>query len=154
MKGLAAIIIIVLALGAGACGPNQRILESANENQSGAPGNVSVDTNTATTVTGFAQDLEAMRTADFKFILVFRRKDGQPLNAGDRELLSKTAPQANRRRLSDEGKAVIIGSNFPFITGTFNALTERFSMEDYSKPDSGPMYVDATPAGGASVPVR
>ena len=121
------------------CGPNQRILESANENTAAA-GPSSTSSNSAPAVSTFDQDLNAMRTADFKFIVVFRRKDKGPLDAGDKELLSKTAAQANRRRLSDEGKAVIIGSNFPFPAGEFEALNERFTMENYSKPDSGPMF--------------
>jgi len=86
-----------------------------------------------------------MRTADFKFIVVLRRKDGRPMDPGDKELIGKTAFQANRRRLSDEGKAVIIGSNFPFATGEFDGLTERFKMENYSKPDSGPMFSNTMP---------
>lgn len=122
-----------------ACGPNQRILESANENQSSSEP-VAVNSNAAPTVSSFEQDLDAMRTADFKFIIVFRRKDGQILDSGDKDLLGRTAPQANRRRLSDEGRAVIIGSNFPFPSGSFEALTERFKMENYSKPDSGSLY--------------
>jgi len=122
------------------CGPNQRILESANENNASSGEPPAISANSAPEVSSFEQDLDAMRTADFKFIVVFRRKDGRPFDAADRDLLSKTAVQANRRGLSDSGKAVLIGSNFPFPVGEFDALKERFAMENYSKPDSGNMF--------------
>jgi len=127
-----------------ACGPNQRILESANENQASSEP-VAVNSNSAPAVANFDQDLNAMRTADFKFIVVFRRKDGKPMDTSDKELIGKKAFQANRRRVSDEGKDVIIGSNFPFMTGEFDELNERFRMENYSKPDSGPMFSNTIP---------
>ncbi|HUR98927.1 MAG TPA: hypothetical protein VMZ26_12745 [Pyrinomonadaceae bacterium] len=136
------IVLLGVVVAASSCGPNRRILESANgESSNGEPGAAAA--NAAPAQSGFEQDLNAMRTADFKFIIVFRRKDGKALEQGDKELIGNAASQANRRRLSDEGKAVIIGSNFPFAAGAFAGLTERFSMENYSKPDSGPMYTNS-----------
>ena len=137
------IILLGLATAAGtSCGPNKRILESSNaSNKSSEP--VAVNSNPAPAASSFEQDLNAMRTADFKFIIVFRRKDGKALEQNDKELIAESASQANRRRLSDEGKAVIIGSNFPFAAGAFAGLTERFNMENYSKPDSGQMYANS-----------
>lgn len=127
---------------AAACGPDQRILNSANESR----GEERVPTSNidATPIPStFKQDLESMRTADFKFIIVFRRKDGGKLEANDKDLIGrKTGPSANRRKLADEGKAVIIGSNFPFEAKMLDELTKKFVMEDYSKPDSGPLTVD------------
>lgn len=126
-----------------ACGPNQRILESANENTATAEP-VAVNSNPGPAVSTFEQDLNAMRTADFKFIVVFRRKDGQALTPQDKALIgTNTGMQANRRRVSDEDRAVIIGGNFPFATKLMNELTERFKMENYSKADSGPLTSDA-----------
>lgn len=139
----ATFLLSLAALGS-ACVPNQRILESANENQSSSEP-VAVNSKAAPARSSFEQDLEAMRTADFKFIIAFRRKDGRTLDASDKELLGKTISQANRRRLSDEGRAVIVGSNFPFLTGAFDPLTERFKVEHYSKPDSGPMFSNTVP---------
>lgn len=136
--------VIGLSIVGASCGPNKRILESSNETQS-ADAPLSTNTNVAPALSSFEQDLNAMRTADFKFILVFRRKDGQPLDAADKDLIGKKAAQANRRRLSDEGRAVIIGSNFPFVTGLFDDMKERFTMENYSKADSGPLYSDGVP---------
>lgn len=118
------------------CTPNKRIVESA-----GTPEPIrEVST---PQVSGFEADLQAMRNADFKFILVFRRKDGQPMDAEDKVVINvNTPPDVNRRRLSDDGKVVLIGSNFPFLPGSIANLTSRFVMEDYSKPDAGPIEVD------------
>jgi hypothetical protein len=99
-----------------------------------------VNSNAAPAPAGFEQDLEAMRTADFKFILVFRRKDDQPMDAADKDRISRNVgAQANRRRLSDGGKAIIIGSNFPFPPLPKESA-ERFRMDNFSKPDSGPIF--------------
>jgi hypothetical protein len=131
-------LIILSGFGV-SCGPNQRILESANEGRESNE-TVALNSNAAPAVSSFEQDLNAMRTPDFKFIIVFRRKDGKAMEQGDKQLIANAASQANRRRLSDGDKAIIIGSNFPFANGAFKDLSERFSMENYSKPDSGPMY--------------
>lgn len=84
-----------------------------------------------------------MRNADFTFVLVFRRRDGSALDAEDKAFINaNTPPDVNRRRLSDDGKAVIIGSNFPFLPGSIEQLTGRFVMEDHSKPEAGPLEED------------
>ena len=134
---------MLIASAAAACGPNQRILESANENRPSDAEVASVNSNAAPTPAGFEQDLESMRTADFKFILVFRRKDGQPMDAADKDWISRNVgAQANRRRLSDGGKAIIIGSNFPFPPLP-KEFADRFKMDNFSKSDSGPVFVNA-----------
>ena len=130
-----AVFFIVIAAAMAACTPNQRIINSA----AGTPAPVA----SSTVPIGFEVDLEAMRTADFKFILVFRRKDGAVLDADDKAWINaNTPPDVNRRKLSDNGKAVIIGSNFPFMPGTIGNLTIRFVMEDHSKPEAGPLEID------------
>lgn len=138
MKVRTTLLGLVFLLVSGACTPNRRIVEST---QTPAPNVV----NASPVVSSFEDDLQAMRNADFKFILVFRRKDGAAMDRDDRAFVNaNTPPDANRKMLSDDGKAIIIGSNFPFFPGTVVSLTERFVMEDYSKPDSGPIEVDRT----------
>jgi hypothetical protein len=123
-----------------ACGPNQRILESSNENGTPEGQTAVVNSNSPPPPAGFEQDLESMRTADFKFIIVFRRKDDQPMDAADKDWISRNVgAQANRRRLSDSGKAIIIGSNFPFPPLPKDSAG-RFKMDNFSKPDSGPLF--------------
>jgi len=134
---------MLIAGAAAACGPNQRILESANENRSTDAEVAIANSNTTPAPVGFDQDLESMRTADFKFILVFRRKDGQAMDAADKDWISRNVgAQANRRMLSDAGRAIIIGSNFPFPPLPKESAS-RFKMDDFSKADSGPAFVNA-----------
>lgn len=131
-------LAMILVMAGGSCTSNRRIVESA---QTPTPAAV----NAVPAVSSFEDDLQAMRNADFKFILVFRRKDGAIMDRDDKAFVNaNTPPDANRKKLSDDGKAIIIGSNFPFFPGTVVSLTERFVMEDYSKPDSGPIEVDRT----------
>ena len=126
---LAAAVFVLLASG---CGPNQRIIESSNAgNRTAASEAAEAPSPAATT---FEQDLEAMRTADFEFVYVFRRKDGGVLDASDKSFIAQTSPaEMNRRRLSDNGKAVIIGSNFRMPPQALETLKEVFAFEDYSR---------------------
>ncbi len=78
-----------------------------------------------------------MRNADFNFIHVFRRKDGKIMDVDDKRFVSGITPvETNRRQLSDDGKAIITGSNYKFPPEVMKPLTDRFTMEDYSKPES------------------
>jgi hypothetical protein len=141
-------MVVVSAAAAIACGPNQRIMNSAVENRgelTPAPSNSNSTASASTAQSSFKEDLESMRTADFKFIVVFRRKDGAKLDSDDKGTIGRiTGSHVNRRKLSDDGKAVIIGSNFPFLPGMLEELTERFRMEDHSKPDSGPLVANTS----------
>lgn len=129
-----ALLIIGIAAGL-ACSPNPRILNSAAETP--------VPITSTPAEKTFENDLESMRNADFKFILVFRKRDGEVLDAEDKAFININTPaDVNRRKLSDNGKAVIIGTNFPFLPGMIETLTGRFVMEDYSKEDSGPIEVN------------
>jgi len=122
-------MFLLLASG---CGPNQRIIESSNARER----TVTAETPEApgSTASTFEQDLEAMGTADFEFIYVFRRKDGGMLDASDKSFIAQTSPvEMNRRRLSDDGKAVIIGSNFRMPHQALEILKEVFAFEDYSR---------------------
>lgn len=133
---------MITTLVASGCGPDQRIIDSARERESAESSN----SNIAPSVSNFEKDVTAMRNADFKFIVVFRRKDGKVMEAADKAFVVKSASQANRRSLSDGDKAVIIGTNFPFQAADLKALNERFVMENYSKPDSGDLSVTTEPS--------
>ena len=120
-----------------ACGPNERIMNSANENRVDQERSADPGTNTVPTPRRFEQDLDAMRTADFNFIYVFRRKDGGIFDAADKSFITQTTPaEVNRRAVADEGKALIIGSNFRLPENNLKQFKERFSFEDFSKPES------------------
>lgn len=136
MRHAKSISAALLMLSAGACTPNQGIINSAAETP--------VPVNSAPALSSFDGDIEAMRNADFKFILVFRRKDGAVLTAEDKSFANANTPyDANRRRLADEGRAIMIGTNFQFLPEMLVNMTGRFTMENYSKPDSGPVTANA-----------
>ena len=87
--------------------------------------------------TTLEEDVEAMRVADFNFIYVFRRKDGAAMDADDKRFVGTiTPPEINRRKLSDGGKAIILGSNFRLPPENLKQLTDRFAFQDFSKPAS------------------
>lgn len=122
--GIAA-AIVSLAI---SCTPNKRIMESSAERSQPTPAERPTEI-----VRGFEQDVESMRTADFIFIYVFRRKDGGSLDSDDKRFASQSIPQEmNRREISDSGKAIIVGSNFRIPEANIKVLSERFVFEDLS----------------------
>ena len=123
MKNVLAILCATL-LAAG-CGPNQQIMRSA---ETPTPPAVS-----PTPLSVLEQEVKAMRTADFNFIYVMRRKDAKPLDAADKKIASDNIPpEVNRRKVFDEGRAIIIGSNYRLPGENWKALGERFAVEDFS----------------------
>ena len=119
-------ILVLLSLG---CQPNQTILKDA------APPPTPMET-VQTRKTSFEQDLQDMKTANFDYIFVFRRKDGGAFDSDDRKYLRQnTPPETNRWTSSDDGKAYIAGSGFGFTPEQMTALQSRFVVEDFSKPE-------------------
>ena len=108
-----------------ACGANQGVLESGK----GTPGPAAtarVDT--------FESDIADVKRAGFTWLFVIRRRDGGILDTADKALVRDATAQANRRVLSDEGKAIIVGSNFKDgITG-IEGLKKQFDVADLSPP--------------------
>lgn len=87
-----------------------------------------------------------MRTADFNFIYVFRRKDGHSLEATDRKFASDNIPpEINRRKVIEDGKAIIIGSNYRPPPENMKALAEIFAVDNYSKPESEIINANTNP---------
>lgn len=122
------ILLLVAITTMAACGPNRRIMDSAK------PAALPSPAANATPVSELERDLETMRTADFNFIHVFRRKDGAEFDAEDKKFLNANTPvEINRRVISDSGRALITGSNFRFPAENFKNLTDRFAFEDFSK---------------------
>lgn len=120
------VMMVLLSLG---CQPNQTILKDA------APAPTPLAT-VESAKTTFEEDLKEMRTADFDYILVFRRKDGGAFDKDDQKYLRDNTPlETNRWRKSDDGKAFIAGSGFGFTPEQMTALRDRFIIEDYSKPE-------------------
>ncbi|HEX3100936.1 MAG TPA: hypothetical protein VHQ01_04040 [Pyrinomonadaceae bacterium] len=117
-------ILLLLSFLVVGCGPNENILKSGKETPQ-----ANVETKTP-----FAQELEAMRTADFIYIYVLRRKDGGKIDAEDRGVIKVHTSLANRRVAADDDKAFIIGSNTQIPPQNMAALYDRFAVENYSPP--------------------
>ncbi len=138
--------IIALTLAAAfmlaSCGPHPRF---ANVN---APGNAAESNETRPERPQIERDIESMRTAEFAFVYVFRRKDGGVLDADDRRVLNEQKPpEINRVKLSDKGRAAIFGSNFPLPEPQMKALRDKFAFEDLSRPQPEPPPAANTNAG-------
>ena len=132
MKMLLGLAALVFALSMGSCTPNQRIIESNAER---AP--ESAPESHPIAPPKIEDDIAAMKTADFNFIFVFRRKDGGELDKDDRAFMNGHIPyEINRKQIVDGGKALLIGSNYRVPADDFKALKERFLFEDFSKPES------------------
>ena len=85
------------------------------------------------TQSNFASDLQTMKTANFEYIFVFRRKDGGAFDGEDKKYLRANAPiETNRFVSTDNGKAFIAGSKFKFPPQNLEILRMRFNIEDYS----------------------
>ena len=123
-----------------ACQPNAAILESAKNSTA-----ASANSRAEPAARSYDRDLETMRTANFDFIYVLRRKDGATLSADDKKFVSLNSPiETNRFVLSDEEKAVIAGSKYKFAEQNLMALRDRFNIEDFSNPQAA----EAPPAAG------
>nr|MBA2737158.1 hypothetical protein [Pyrinomonadaceae bacterium] len=78
--------LMTLALFTFACKPNSSILNSQKNSRTQSANS------TGKTVNSFERDLETMRTADFDFIFVLRRKDGGKLDGEDRRYIKTNSP--------------------------------------------------------------
>ena len=107
-----------------ACGPNEQILKSGKE----SPTPASVETPQSTV----DAEISNMRTADFRFIWVIRRKDGGVIDAADKAIIRVNTVEMNRRVVTDDEKAVIIGSNTAPFSENFDALAGAFAVQDVS----------------------
>jgi len=80
---------------------------------------------------GFERDLQFVRDGGFKYVWVFSRKDGKPLDKDDGDYLRKNAPQVVDFASTD-GKKAVAGTNFDLELGNLELLKKRFVVEDYT----------------------
>lgn len=122
-------VLILMLAAVTSCTPNKRIMESSVPVSNAEDRPVKERT--------FADDLESMRTAEFSYIYVIRRRDGAEIDAEDKEFINSRKPsEINRVSLSDNGKAVIFGSNFRLPEALIKDLSGRFEFEDHSKVEN------------------
>ncbi len=136
-------LAVVATVFAAGCGANENVLRSGKEPSS-------TQANAETTRTSLENDIEAMRTAGFTFIYVLRRKDGGVIDPEDKSVIRVQTTQANRRVSADEGRAVIVGSNFQLAPHNMAAIYQRFAVENYSPAPGQPAV--PLPANAAQQP--
>ena len=136
-------IILAAALIA-SCTPNQRIMQDS-ENRTIHP---APEGTPSPNLSDLEQDLKAMQDAQFLFVYILRRKDGVALDQDDRRYAGFVIPQEmNRRVVSDQGRAIVIGSNFRMPPDIQKVIAERFAFEDKSPaPPPQPQQNTNTPA--------
>jgi hypothetical protein len=108
-------------------------LACENSSLSKKPSNTETTVNAENKQSAFESDLQTMRTANFEYIFVFRRKDGAAFDGEDRKFLRANSPaETNRFVSTDDGKAFIAGSKYKFPPQNLEILRSRFNIEDYS----------------------
>lgn len=122
----------LLAVG---CGANENVLRSGKDPAALSNG----QSNTQPVKPTFETEMEDMRTAGFSFIYVLRRKDGGVIDPEDKSVIRVQTTQANRRVSADDGKAVIVGSNFQLADHNMAAIYQRFAVENYSPAPASPI---------------
>jgi hypothetical protein len=110
-----------------ACSPNETIL---NSNSAAGSSNAN---QVAAKKDPVEEEVENMQTANFDYIFVLRRKDGGQISDDDKAFIRNVTGNANRRSLSDDDKAVVIGSNSPPSADFITRLSTRFDVEDRSQ---------------------
>lgn len=105
---------------------------ACNYNSFEKPNVNAVTANVENQQSAFESDLQTLKTANLKYVFVFRRTDGGTFDGEDKKFLRTNLPTTNRVILTDEGKAFIVGSNYKFPPENLEVLRLRFNVEDYS----------------------
>ena len=81
----------------------------------------------------FERSLDTVRRGSYVRIYVIRRTDGEPLTPEDRLYLRQNTPMETGMWLvTDDGRTAIAGAGFEFGPKHFEALSKRFTVEDYT----------------------
>lgn len=116
LVGLAVLLIA-------SCGGNEGILRSGKETPTPP------DAAAAPSPAPMEKELTAMRNADFDQVYLVRRTDGQKLDAADREFVKGLTQDANRRVLTGDDMAIVIGMNSQLPPDTLSKLSRRFAVD-------------------------
>ena len=81
----------------------------------------------------FERSLDIVRRGSYVRIYVIRRTDGQPLAPEDRTYLRQNTPmETGMWVVTEDGRAAIAGAGFEFEQKHLDALSKRFTVEDYT----------------------
>jgi len=89
---------------------------------------------TKTPLSELEREIKSLRTVDFDYIFLFKRKDGEAFSSEDKKFLKEQTYIANRRSLLKDEKTLLVGSNYEIEKKRLDALKKRFDFEDFSKP--------------------
>lgn len=123
---LCAIILAAVYLGGCRKSPDSVNGSGSSQGQATAP---------TPKLTDFEEKLQYVRDGQFHRIYVFTRKDGGAFDRDDVAYLNANSPvgeKTNMRVKTDDGRRVVIGTNFEFTQENFDALGKRFNIEDYT----------------------
>ena len=81
----------------------------------------------------FERGLDTVRRGSYVKIYVVRRADGQPLAPEDKSYLRQNTPmETGMWIVTDDGSTAIAGAGFEFEPKHLEALSKRFTVEDYT----------------------
>lgn len=128
---------LFLVLPSAGCQPNSTILNS----QKATPAPVEKPQDNLETA------MRGVRSGNFTYVLVIRRKDGGKFDAEDKRFVKTNTPgETNQFVLTDEERTIIAASNFPFPPENLETLRERLTVEDHSEPQ-----VEQPPGGNTNM---
>jgi hypothetical protein len=85
--------------------------------------------------TDLERQLQYVRDGQFNHIYVFSRKDGGAFDKDDVADLTANSPvgeKTNMRVKTEDGRRVVVGTNFEYTQENFDTLAKRFNIEDYT----------------------
>jgi hypothetical protein len=132
----ACIACITAAFLFSACGANEAVLKSGKETP--------LPVSNAAPRSTIQSEIDALRTADFRFIWILRRKDSAVIDAADRAVIKANTADMNRRVSADDGKAFLIGTNALPPKKNLDALYAYFAVEDLSPAPQVPTDANST----------
>lgn len=118
--------VILSALLAFGCGPNEGVLRSGKETP--------IPSAAETTADPFERELADAKEANLPWLYIVRRRDGGILSSEDKGFVRQHTVEADRRVLADGGKAVIIASKYTDTVAGAEKLRARFDVTDLSQP--------------------
>jgi len=104
------------------CGGNEGILKSGKETPAA---------NAASPKDPVDKEMEAMRTAGFEHVYLLKRNDLGKLEPSDKEFIKAQTPDVNRRVVTEDERAILIGSNTELPKENIDTIWKYFSIGYY-----------------------
>ncbi|HEX8773445.1 MAG TPA: hypothetical protein VF735_07530 [Pyrinomonadaceae bacterium] len=112
------------------------LLGGCRKSDSGSTGSGSPQQKAAPSpATDLERQLQYVRDGQFTHIYVFSRKDGGVFDKEDVAYLTANSPvgeKTNMRVKTEDGRRVVVGTNFEYTQENFDTLAKRFNIEDYT----------------------